>query len=180
MADTAPVRIRPARAQDVPRIVQVVHAAYRGEGGWTTEAHLVAGYRIDEAGALELLEDRAVTLLVAERVNGGGLAGEGVGPVVGCALLHGDGPHAEFGLFAVDPAAQSGGIGRALLEEVARVARENGTRTLMLRVLEGRPELVAWYERCGFRATGATSPFPADPALLRVPGLRMREMLRPL
>ena len=33
--------LRPAAETDVPRIVELVQAAYRGQGGWTTEAHLV-------------------------------------------------------------------------------------------------------------------------------------------
>lgn len=138
-----------------------------------------------------------MTLLVAERTSGevggafgdvgggsGGVSGEpgGMGDhaVIGCALLQREGERIEFGLFAVDPTAQSAGTGRTLLEQAAQIARDEGKHALMIRVLEGRPELVAWYERRGFRTTGTTSPFPADPALLRVPELRMQEMLLPL
>src|SRR5690606_39614854 len=38
-APAGAVRFRPADAADVPRIVEVVEAAYRGRGGWRSEEH---------------------------------------------------------------------------------------------------------------------------------------------
>ena len=154
----------------MPQIVRIVHAAYRGSGGWTTEEHLVAGARIDEDETTQLVDDPDVIIIVAEREM----------TIVGCAALFRDGEEMEFGLFAVDPAAQTGGIGHALLEEQVRRARALGVHALTIRVLQGRPELNAWYERRGFRPTGQVRDFPADPSLLRVEGLRMVEMRRDL
>ena len=39
-------------------------------------------------------------------------------------------------------------------------ARRWGAGRLELTVLNHRPELVAWYSRCGFTMTGDTVPFP--------------------
>ena len=47
-----------ARAADVPALVALVNGAYRGESsrrGWTTEADLVGGTRIDAAALRQML-----------------------------------------------------------------------------------------------------------------------------
>ena len=68
------ISLRPAADTDVPRIVELVQAAYRGQGGWTTEAHLVDGHRTDAAEVRAMLADPAVTLLVATGGSGMGTA----------------------------------------------------------------------------------------------------------
>src|SRR5699024_11025386 len=49
------VVLREAADGDVPELVDLVQAAYRGEGGWTTEAHLVDGHRTDAAEVRAML-----------------------------------------------------------------------------------------------------------------------------
>ena len=70
-----------------------------------------------------------------------------------------------FGMFSVRPALQGGGIGNAVLAECERLAREEwGCRALHMTVIRVRTELIAWYERRGYRATGESKPFPyGDP-----------------
>src|SRR5699024_12832891 len=58
--------LREAADDDVPELVDLVQAAYRGEGGWPTEAHLVDGHRTDAGEVRAMLDDPQVTLLVAE------------------------------------------------------------------------------------------------------------------
>lgn len=194
--------LRRARAEEVEQIVDLVQAAYRGEGGWTTEAHLVDGHRTDAAEVRAMLADPAVTLLVA--VDGGdeqgeaeaGIAAAAVGRpstesaaggrVLGCCYTHREPAdpagivRAELGLFAVDPAAQGSGIGGRLLEAQATALAADGVDVLMIRVLQSRPELHRWYERHGFTRTGRAVPFAGDTALLKVEGLGMDVMERPL
>jgi len=168
---TAPsITLREAREDDIGAILEIVQSAYRGEGGWTTESHLVRGARSTDSEVREMITDPAVTLIVAQGPDG----------PVGCCYTRTEGDRAELGLFAVHPAAQSGGIGGQLLEGQLEHLSGAGVRELMIQVLQSRPELHAWYERHGFRATGAELPFPANPALLTVPGLRMIEMVRQL
>ncbi len=58
---------------------------------------------------------------------------------------------ASFGQFAVEPALQGGGIGEAMRLLVERRAREEGAAHLALDTSEHARELIATYERWGFR-----------------------------
>ena len=49
--------LRAAREEDVSALVELVQLAYRGEGGWTTEAHLVDGHRTDADEVRAMLAD---------------------------------------------------------------------------------------------------------------------------
>ena len=147
--------IRPAIASDLDAIVMVVAAAYRGTGGqtgWTSEDGLLDGQRADAAMVQAIMDDDRSVLLVAE-------AGGAVRGCIQVEPLEDDGAH--FGLFAVDPTLQSGGVGSALLTAVETVAgREWGRSWMQLEVLRQRLDLIAWYVRRGYEPTGETLPFP--------------------
>lgn len=148
-----PPQIRTATPNDVTHLVTVVHAAYRDpdDRGWTTEAGLLGGQRIDAAMLEEILGSPGTTVLVAETD----------GRIVGCgAVSLGDPPTATFGMFAVHPTHQSLGIGHQLLETAERRAAESGCVAMDLDVIDVRTELIAWYRRRGYVPTGATKPFP--------------------
>ena len=67
-----------------------------------------------------------------------------------------------LGMFAVVPTLQAGGIGRAVLAEAERLARDHWHATeMIMKVLDARTELIDWYGRRGYVTTGQTSPFPA-------------------
>ena len=157
---------RPATGADLPAVVALVNSAYRGEGsraGWTTETDLVGGPRADEAMLRADIERPGSQIVVAESGR----------EIVGCAHVTRitDGA-AYFGLFAVRPAVQGKGVGRRLLAEAERVAREEWhLAALRMTVLDARPELLAYYGRRGYRPTGDLEPFP--PA-----GADMIEILR--
>ncbi|ARQ72687.1 GNAT family N-acetyltransferase [Streptomyces marincola] len=157
---TGSLEFRTATEADVPAVVALVESAYRGErsrAGWTTEADLLDGRRTgpDEVGAA--LADARGRLLLAER-NGD--------LVACCRLSHEndsgrDRGAALFGMFAVRPDLQAAGLGRLVLAEAERVAREEwGAGRIEMQVLTPRAELIAWYERRGYARTGTTSPFP--------------------
>ncbi len=166
------VFVRSAVAGDVEAIVDLVQSAYRGESsreGWTTEADLLDGQRTDADEVRELLP----RLLVAEN--------EGI--IVGsCALSPRDG-QAYFGMFAVRPRLQGGGIGSALLGAAEERARGWGCARLEMTVLSVRTDLISFYERRGYEATGEVRPFPyGDPrfGLPRVDGLELAVYAKPL
>jgi ribosomal protein S18 acetylase RimI-like enzyme len=147
---------RQATVSDVPAIVRLVESAYRGEAsrvGWTTEADLLDGQRTDPGAVAEMLRVPGSTVLLAE---------EDGGQLVGCCRLEWR-PDAEayFGMFSVQPVRQGEGVGRQLLAEAERIAREDlAALTMVMTVIAQRTELIAWYERRGYRLTGETEPFP--------------------
>jgi ribosomal protein S18 acetylase RimI-like enzyme len=157
------MQFRPATAADVPAIVALVESAYRGDAsraGWTTEADLLDGQRTDPAEVAQLLTDPGSRILLAETGDG----------LLGSVLLKDEGDAVYVGMFAVRPGLQGQGVGRALLAEVERVGREElGRRAARMTVLIQRTELIAWYERRGYRRTGVREPFPNDEPRMGLP-----------
>jgi ribosomal protein S18 acetylase RimI-like enzyme len=148
------LRFRAATEADIPALVTLVTSAYRGEtsrAGWTTEADLLDGNRIDpEVLRADLARERS-RVLVAERD----------GAMLACAHVADDGGAGYFGMFAVDPTRQGGGIGDAVLREAERVAREEWRLPVMqMTVIDVRHTLIAFYERRGYHRTGVKKPFP--------------------
>ena len=148
------VTFRRATSSDVAAIVALVESAYRGDvsrKGWTTEADLLDGQRTDPAGVAELVAKPGSCMLLAERD----------GTLLACANLEKRGDAGYFGMFSVHPDLQGGGIGRATLAEAERLAREDWhCREMQMTVISVRDELIAWYERRGYKRTGIYSPFP--------------------
>jgi ribosomal protein S18 acetylase RimI-like enzyme len=147
---------RRATGTDVAAIVRLVDSAYRGEAsraGWTTEADLLDGQRTDAAAVAEMLQEPDSTVLLAE---------ESGGQLVGCCRLERrPGAEAYFGMFSVQPLRQGEGLGRQVLAEAERIARDDwAATTMVMTVIAQRAELIGWYERRGYRRTGETQPFP--------------------
>jgi ribosomal protein S18 acetylase RimI-like enzyme len=145
---------RDATEADVPVLVRLVESAYRGDAsraGWTTEADILQGQRTDEAEVREVLGTPSGRVLVAEQ------DGE---PVACCQLEH-RGKAAYFGMFAVSPELQGAGLGKVIIAEAERTARADwGVGEMHMTVISVREELIAWYERRGYRRTGELTPFP--------------------
>ncbi|MFJ6564347.1 GNAT family N-acetyltransferase [Streptomyces sp. NPDC091412] len=145
---------RDARDADVDTLVDLIESAYRGDSsraGWTTEADILQGQRTDPGGVLEVIKSPGSRLLTVERD----------GRVVACCQLEHQGDHAYFGMFAVSPALQGAGLGKVVIAEAERQAREDwGAREMHMTVISVREDLIAWYERRGYRRTGRTTPFP--------------------
>ncbi|NDU75553.1 GNAT family N-acetyltransferase [Actinomadura sp. DSM 109109] len=146
--------LRAATADDVPALVALVESAYRGDSsraGWTTEADLLDGRRTDPEAVAAIVRDPNAIMLVAEAE----------GALLACCQLEDRGGHAYFGMFAVSPSEQGGGVGRRVLAEAERWARERwGASEMHMTVISLREELIAWYVRRGYERTGKTSPFP--------------------
>ncbi|WP_396454128.1 GNAT family N-acetyltransferase [Actinomadura sp.] len=153
MSDANPT-FRAATPADVPALVELVQASYRGESsraGWTTEADILDGQRTDPDMVAEAVSGPGSRMLIAE--DGGAL--------VACCQLEDRGGHAYFGMFAVDPRRQGGGLGKKVLAEAERVARDEwGAKEMHMTVISVREDLIAWYVRRGYARTGQKSPFP--------------------
>jgi ribosomal protein S18 acetylase RimI-like enzyme len=145
-----------ATRDDVPAVVALVESAYRGElsrAGWTTEADLLDGQRTDVEAVRGIAESPSSLLLLARRDDGE--------LVACCQLERRDGDICYFGMFAVRPGSQGGGLGRAVLAEAERRAREDwAARTMEMTVIAQRRDLIAWYVRHGYAETTETVPFP--------------------
>ena len=74
-----------------------------------------------------------------------------------------DVPH--VGGMWVDPAARTGGIGRALTAAVLDWACEHGFHRIGLWVTEGNAPAITLYERMGFAPTGRRERHPFQPEL---------------
>ncbi|WP_411102639.1 GNAT family N-acetyltransferase [Streptomyces sp. cmx-4-9] len=153
-ASPAPLSFRSAVEADVPELVVLVESAYRGDAsraGWTTEADYLEGQRTDEDGVREVIAAPDGILLVVERA----------GELVACCQLEHRGEYVYFGMFAVRPGLQGGGLGKEILAEAERRAAEVwGAKEMRMTVVNVREELIAYYVRRGYRRTGELSPFP--------------------
>ncbi len=168
---------RTAVAADVPAIVDLVESAYRGESGqrgWTTETHLLDGRRTDAESVADLIARAGSVVLLVERA----------GELLACCNIEQQGNAGYFGMFAVTPELQMAGLGRALLGEAERFVRNEWNGAFMhMTVIEQRAELIAWYERRGYRLTGEFKPFPYGQERFGIPrreDLRFVCMSKPL
>jgi GNAT superfamily N-acetyltransferase len=160
------VTFRAATVDDVPALLVLVTSAYRGEAsraGWTTEADLLDGQRTDADAITAIVTGADSLVLVAEEPGDErGQAPDDDRPrIVACCQLERHGPAGYFGMFAVRPTEQAGGLGSAVLAEAERYAGDTwGARRMEMYVIAQRAELIAWYARRGYAATGETKPFP--------------------
>jgi len=145
------MHIQLATTEDVPELVGLVNKAYRGEGGWTNESHLIGGPRTTVADIDELLREQGAVILTVW--DDGGLAG--------CVYLKKAGDKLYLGMLSVSPVRQGGGIGRRLMAAAMEHARQQGCTAVRITVISLRDELIGWYERQGFRRTGEIEPFHA-------------------
>jgi ribosomal protein S18 acetylase RimI-like enzyme len=94
------------------------------------------------------------------------------------------GDHAYFGMFAVSPALQGGGLGKVIIAEAERTVREAwGATEMHMTVISVREDLIAWYERRGYRRTGRMTPFPYGDERFGIPqrdDLRFELLVKPL
>lgn len=156
--------IRPSGPSDAAAIVALVNGAYRGVGsqrGWTDEIGLVEGPRITAERLREMEKPRSV-VLVAERR----------GKLAGCVYLEMRSTDECFlGMLSVHPAEQGTGLGKAIMADAERFARDEWKASLMaMHVIPTREELVAWYERRGYRRTGHRVSFDPPPGIRLLQG----------
>lgn len=165
---------RLALPSDAPAIQPLVQAAYRGDSsrkGWTTEAHLLTGIRIDIAGITSKITAHDSVVILAYHApyspEEGGPESESKSEseslIACCEVLKRSCDLAYFGMFAVDPTKQAGGIGRQVLAYAEQFAKQVfGVKKMEMSVIGVRKELIGWYERRGYSDTGVRGDFPAE------------------
>ncbi|MBD1394488.1 GNAT family N-acetyltransferase [Mucilaginibacter glaciei] len=157
--------ITTATLTDVPELVVLINGAYRGEGskkGWTTEANLIDGQRIDEQSLTAQMGDPKAVILKNTDEDG---------YITGCVYLLKRPDKLYLGMLTVSPLLQANGLGRKLLQAAEDYARSIDCHTITMTVITTRLELLNWYERRGYQKTGEVIPLiiPETFGILRQP-----------
>ncbi|KAK4861673.1 hypothetical protein LT330_003708 [Penicillium expansum] len=152
------LNFRIATKEDAPQLQQLVESAFRAEDsrkGWTDDLGLSANFRLDVQEILAMItKPDSVMLMATDDENT--LVGS-----IGTSKRDTD--HARLFMLAVDTSQQRGGIGRQVLAYAEDYCQRTwGVKTLGLNALSNRQQLISWYSRRGYKATGETSPFPRE------------------
>lgn len=157
-AEPGALSFRRAEPADAAAIVSLVNSAYRGESsraGWTTEADFLDGQRtdLDEVSSLLAAENSLFLLCYVSSEAGSTL--------IASAHLENSAEGVHFGMFAVKPGLQNGGVGKRFLEAAETLAsRTWGAPKMLMAVITLRLALIEFYERRGYRRTGRIKRFP--------------------
>lgn len=155
---------RKATFEDAEKLNELVNSAYRGDSsraGWTTEADLLDGQRTDVDGIKEMIHaDRIEMVLDGDEIQG-------------CIYIKKEESSVYFGMLTVKPTLQSQGVGKLLLQRLEELTREWNLKKIRMTVINSRKELIAFYERRGFRWTGETEPFPQNDPRFGIPKTKL-------
>jgi len=165
-------RFRSAHLSEAEKISELVNSAYRGESsrsGWTTEADLLDGQRTDAEKIGEMIATIGATVEVAIQND----------EIIGCVYMVRE-PESSlyFGMLVVKPGLQAKGLGKEILDRIEKIAKRGKCKKIRMHVIHLRSELISFYERRGFRATGKADSFPAsDPrfGIPKIDGLKLQE-----
>lgn len=164
---SAGLAFRPATHADVDALVALVESAYRGDAskqGWTTEADMLGGRRTGPDDIRACIDRPRSVILIAERPADAG------NELLACAHVAEEDGAGYFGMFSVRPTLQGSGIGKLVIAQAERLAREDWNLPAMrMTVIDIRDELIAFYERRGYRRTGIKKPFPYGDERFGVP-----------
>ncbi len=171
-----PLTFRKALPEDAETIAALVNSAYRGEHskrGWTTEAELLDGRRTNAEDVRQLIKQPGSIILLC-------LQGQ---EIVGSVHIEQIGEQADLGMFVVEPTLQGSGVGKRLLALAEHTAQQEwGVNRMVMCVVTLRHELIAFYQRRGYRRTGVFKPFPTNPAMWtpKVSGLLLETLEKDL
>lgn len=156
--DIATIQFRRANDDDAAAIEQLVNSGYRGDAsrqGWTTEADLLDGTRIELSEVQQLISNEHSVILL-------GLQNQ---EIVACVLLQNEKNSSYLGMFVVRPTLQDQGIGRQLMQAAEQYVQTNWhSERIWMTVITRRSELIAYYVRRGYVQTGIFKPFPPEVA----------------
>ncbi|ARP82294.1 hypothetical protein CAL12_16700 [Bordetella genomosp. 8] len=173
------MRLTISTLDDADGLADLVNQAYRGvsSGGWTTEAGLIQGRRVDQAALARMIQEGQTTILIARDPDSH--------RIQGCVAVRPmDKDEWYLSMLAVSPACQAAGIGKSLMAAAESFVGAQGAVCVKISVINVRDSLIAWYERRGYERTGEIEAFPYDDPSVGVP-LRddltlvtLRKMLR--
>lgn len=167
----SPMQAQVASVHEAELLSDFVNAAYRGDSsriGWTTEADLLDGQRIDPTMLREqIASPDNVILLFRDGAQ-----------LIACVFLQRRENCAYLGMFTVAPALQGSGIGKKVLGFIEDwVVTHWSVRCIEMCVISKRKELVEWYLRRGYSDTGRREPFPYGEPKYGLPKVADLEMM---
>lgn len=149
--------VEKATLKDVPELIDLINNAYRGEHsrkGWTSEADILDGERINKKMLEDLFKHNSATIL---KYTAGSDA-----IITGTVYLEIRNEALYLGMLTVSPELQGQGIGKVLLNAGETFAQQHSCKKVVMSVIKSRKELISWYERHGYRFTGEVLPFYDD------------------
>ena len=155
-----PIIFRLATLSDAERLVALINHAYRPEAqpepysvGWTHESAIISDSRIQLAQLEAMMQLSQQQLIVAECDH----------QLVGCVHIMAQQSAVQIGLLTVDPRYQAQHMGKQLLAYAEQQARQRyQPEWFEMSVVHTRHELIAYYERRGYRQSGLIKPYPLD------------------
>ena len=170
--DKESVFLREATLDDIGSLERLLNCCYRETAGWTNEADLIGGIRTTSAELAAVINDSNHYYFVYPKTTTGNRDGEETGEILGCIAVdikanNEANKKAYIGMFAVHPILQGQGVGNVILQAAETFAdrhlqSQNQPSRLTMSILSHRPELLAYYERRGYKLNGNKMPFPND------------------
>ncbi len=167
-----------AELVDAEAIAKLINSAYRGETsrkGWTTEADILDGLRTTTTEIGKTIKNEKTFILI-------GVLNDEIIATICCAwqeLAFKDTVH--FGMIAVKPSLQNKGYGKSLIQAAEAIClREWRVVGFHMSVISIRHELIAFYERLGYKRTGAFADFPVKSDLWqpKIEGLNLQYLAK--
>ncbi len=140
-----------ATKENITEVRRLINLAYRGEQGWTTERNLVSGDRTTDT-EIELAIAKNNSYLLVHKIDR---------DIVACICIEMKGSEAHISSFAVHPDYQATGLGKKILHAAENYAStKHEAIKYAMTVLSKRHELIAFYERRGYKRSGTLKEFP--------------------
>jgi GNAT superfamily N-acetyltransferase len=163
-APAADVTVREATAADAESCGRIFYDAF---------ASIAGRHNLPiEPGSPEFTRFKAGEMLAHDAIAG--LVAERDGNVLGCAFVDERAAIAGIGPVTVDPAAQDGGVGRALIHAALERERARGAAGVRLVQTAYHYRSLALYAKLGFAVREPLSVLQGPPPLLSLPGLGVR------
>ena len=163
---------------DAQDIAALINSAYRGESsrkGWTTEADILDGARTTTKEVANIIKRDDAFILI-------GSFNDEIVATICCEcqeLAFKSTSH--FGMIAVKPSLQNKGYGKNLIKAAEAITfREWRVVGFHMAVISIRHELIAFYERLGYKRTGEFVEFPVKSDLWqpKVEGLNLQYLAK--
>lgn len=162
MLDFSTLRFRKADRTYTQAICDLVNLTYRGTTGWTTEATIIQGNRTNPQEIEAALSKSDAQFLIVQQHS----------QLIACIYIAREHAHAFIGFFSVHPDWQKCGLGKYLLGYAETYAQNAmGIRKFIMFVISQRSELIAFYQRRGYRLTGQVKSYPLYLGVPRIDGL---------